>query len=81
MQSKISNHLRIRKKIQEFLGMLNFLIKYVYKMRLYLIPFYNILRQQNNFEWKTEHQKRFEEIKALISEQLSNTIRDSDQPF
>ena len=39
-----------RKKIQEFLGMLNFLSKYVCKMQLYLRPFYNILRQQNKFE-------------------------------
>ena len=37
-----------KKKFQEFLGMLNFLSKYVYKMQLYLRPFYNILRQQNN---------------------------------
>ena len=55
-----------KKKIQEFFGMLNFLRKYVYKMQLYLRPFYNILRQQNNFEWTTEHQTRFEEIKKLI---------------
>ena len=46
-----------KKKIQEFLGMLNFLSKYVYKMQLYLRPFYNILRQQNNFEWNIEHLK------------------------
>ena len=51
-----------KNKIQEFLGMLNFLSKYVYKMQLYLKPFYNILRQQNNFEWTTEHQTRFEKI-------------------
>ena len=37
-----------KKKIQEFLGMLNFLSKYVYKMQLHVRPFYNILRQQNN---------------------------------
>ena len=49
-------------------------------MQLYLRPFY-ILRQQNNFEWTTEHQKRFEEIKALLTEQSSNTIPDPDQPF
>ena len=54
-----------KKKIQEFLGMLNFLSKYVYKMQLYLRPFYNILRQQNNFEWTTEHQTRFEEVKKV----------------
>ena len=70
-----------KKKIQEFLGMLNFLSKYVYKMQLYLRPFYNILRQQNNFEWTTEHQTRFEEIKKLLTEQISKTIPDPSQPF
>ena len=70
-----------KKKIQEFLGMLNFLSKYVYKMQLSLRPFYNILRQQKNFEWTTEHQTRFEEIKKLLTEQISNTIPDPNQPF
>ena len=70
-----------KKKIQEFLGMLNFLSKYVYKMQLYLRPFYSILRQQNNFEWTTEHQTRFEERKKLLTEQFSNTIPDPNQPF
>ena len=56
-----------KKKIQEFLGMLNFLSKCVYKMQLHLRPFYNILRQQNNFEWTTEHQTRFEEIKKIVN--------------
>ena len=45
----------IEKKIQELLGMLNFLSKYDYKMQLYLRPLYNSLRQQNSFEWTTEH--------------------------
>ena len=50
-------------------------------MQLYLRLFFNILRQQNNFEWTTEHQKRFEEIKTLLTEQLSNTIPGPNQPF
>ena len=50
-------------------------------MQLYLIPFYNILRQQNNLEWTTEHQTRFEEIKKLLTEQKSNRIPDPNQPF
>ena len=70
-----------KKKIQEFLGMLNFLCKYVYKMQLYLRPFYNILRQQIKFEWTTEHQTRFEEIKKLLTEQISKRIPDPNQPF
>ena len=61
--------------------MLIFLSKYVYKMQLHLRPFYNILRQQNNSEWTTEHQTRFEEIKKLLTEQISNTIPDPNQPF
>ena len=70
-----------KKKIQEFLGMLNFLSKYVSKMQSYLRLFYNILRQQNNLEWTSEHQTRFEEIKKLLTEQILNTIPDPNQPF
>ena len=50
-------------------------------MQLYLRPFYNILRQQNNFEWTTKHQTRFEETKKLLTEQISSTIPDPNQPF
>ena len=50
-------------------------------MQLYLRPFYNILRQQNNFEWTAEHQTRFEEIKKFLTEQISITIPDPNQPF
>ena len=49
--------------------------KYVYKMQVHLRPFYNILRQQNNFEWTTEHQTRFDEIKKLITEQISKPFQ------
>ena len=70
-----------KKKIQEFLGMLNFLNKYVYKMQLDLSPFHNILRQQINFEWTTEDQTLFEEIKKFLNEKISNTIADPNQPF
>ena len=50
-------------------------------MQLYLRPFYNILRQQNNFEWTTKHQTQFKEIQKLLTEQISNTIPDPNQPF
>ena len=44
-------------------------------------PFINIIRQQNNFEWTTIHQKRFEEIKTVLTEQIPKIIPDPDQPF
>ena len=50
-------------------------------MQLCLNPIYNILRQQNIFVWTIEHQKWFEEIKTHLTEQISNTIPDPDQPF
>ena len=50
-------------------------------MQLYLRPFYNILRQEKNFEWTIEHQKRFEGIKTNLTEQISNTIPDPDHPI
>ena len=50
-------------------------------MRFNLGAFYNILRQQNNLEWTSEHQTRFEQMKTRLTEQISNTIPDPDQPF
>ena len=50
-------------------------------MQLYLRPFYNILRQQNNFEWTTEHQSRFEEIDKFLTEQISNPTPDPNTQF
>ena len=32
-------------------------------------------------EWTIEHQKRFDETKTLLTEKISNTIPDPDQPF
>ena len=61
--------------------MLIFLSKYLYKLQFYLRTFYNILIQQNNFEWTTEDQTRFEKIKKFLTEQISNTIPDPNQPF
>ena len=50
-------------------------------MQLYLRPFYNILRQQNNFEWTTEHQTRFEDFKKTVGRTNFITIPDPNQPF
>ena len=50
-------------------------------MQLYLRTFYNILSQQNKIEWTKEHQKRFKDIRKLLTEQISNTIADPNQPF
>ena len=45
-------------------------------MQLYLRLFYNNLRHQKKHEWTPEHQKRSDEIKTLLTEQISNTIPD-----
>ena len=37
-------------------------------MQLYLKPFYNILRQQNSFEWTREHETKIQETKKLFTE-------------
>ena len=66
-----------KKKIQEFLGMINFLSKYVYKMQLYLRPFYNILRQQNNFEWTTEHKHDLKKLKKILN---GTNIKHNSRP-
>ena len=72
-----------KQKIQEFLGVLNFLSKYVYEMQLYLRPFYNILRQHNKIiligPLNIKHD--LTKLKNLLTEQISNTIPDPNQPF
>ena len=50
-------------------------------MQLYLKPLFNILKQQSNLEWTTEHQTRSKEIKNLLTQRISNTITDPNQPF
>ena len=50
-----------KKKVQEFLGKFFFSSTCVYKRQLNLRSFYKIFRQQNNFEWTLELQKRFDE--------------------
>ena len=44
-------------------------------MQLFLTPLYNLPRQQDNFEWTTEQQKRFEDIKTLLTDQVLFQIR------
>ena len=58
------NHQQI-KNLQEILGIFTFLNEFIYSTQLYFTPFYDILRQQNNFESTIEHQKRFYEIEKL----------------
>ena len=42
------------------------------KLNFYLRLFRDIIRQQNNFEWTLEHQKHFNEIKTLLSDEIPN---------
>ena len=44
-------------------------------MQLYLRTFYNILRQQKKIDCTLEHQKRFNEIKTLLTEPFKNNSR------
>ena len=44
-------------------------------------PIYRLLRQHKNFEWTFEHQKCFDENKPVLSERISITILDPNQPF
>ena len=60
--------------------MLNFLSKYDRKMQLYLKQVFKFFRQQNKIKWMLDYQKRFDEIKTFLTEQLSNTKPGSNQP-
>ena len=60
-----------RKKIQEFYGMLTFLSEYVYKIQLYLKPFYFIFRTTNA---NSRNQKTFHGTNFKLNSRSQSTI-------
>ena len=80
MQLQNSSHHPIKKN-EEIFGKLNFLSKSIYKCNYISDHSTTFLEHKKKFEWNLEHQKRFGEIKTFLTEQSSNTIPDSNQPF
>ena len=53
------------KEIQHFCGMVNFLSSFFPKLRVLLIPIYELLKKKNVFKWTSECQQAFDHTKDL----------------
>ena len=69
------------KSLQRYLGIINFLAKYVYGMQPILQPLHKLLHKETEFKWTTEHQIEFEKMKQTIIKQLEITMPDTNKPF
>ena len=53
------------KEVRHFCGMVNFLSSFLSKLRVLLIPIYELLKKKNLFNWTNECQQAFDHIKDL----------------
>ena len=69
------------KSPQRYLGAINFLDKYVYRMQPILQPLYKLLHKETDFKWTKEHQTVFEKMKQTITKQFEITMTETIKPF
>lgn len=55
-------------ELQRFLGMINFLGKYIPNLSEKTHPLRELLRKENEFVWTVDQQQSFENLKALVSQ-------------
>lgn len=72
---------RTQKNVRQFLGKINFYLKYVPNIAIKLEPLHNLLRKGQNFNWTKACQESFEEMKQILCSQPILTIFDPNLPI
>ena len=57
-----------KKELQQFLGMVNYLGKFVPQLSNVTQPLRQLLEKSAEWQWHTEHDKSFEELQRLVTE-------------
>ena len=86
LKSRIDGVLKLqppkKKEIQNYVGFLTFISKYIYNLQVILRPFYLQLRDTTDFEWTPELQQTFDRIKKELMEgALYLAIPNSEKPI
>ena len=87
LKSKIDGFLKLqparnKKEIQNYVGLLTFISKYIYNLQVILRPFYLQLRDTTDFKWTPELQQTFDRIKKELTDgTLRLAIPNSEKPF
>ncbi len=68
-------------KVRQFLGKINFYLKFIPKSSSLLEPFHGLLRKNVPFQWSSECQQIFDEVKCLLTSAPILAIFDSAEPI
>ncbi len=70
-----------RKSVRQFLGKVNFYIKYIPNATKLLEPFHNLLRKSVDFHWSEDCEKVFTKVKNYLASTPVMAIFDRDKPI
>jgi len=72
---------KTKKQLERFLGMVNYLHKYIPSMQLKLQPLYHLKKNNVRWNWTNQCDEAFESIKSQISAAELLVHPDFDKPF
>ncbi len=78
------NHFPLPKNcrnVRQFLGKINFYLKFIPRASSLLEPFHKLLRKNISFQWSSECQQTFDEVKHLLTSAPILAIFDSAKPI
>ena len=61
-------------ELMRFIGSMNFYSKFINKLHISLKPFYTLLHDDVSFEWTSDLDKLFNEIKLSLSPKMQNLL-------
>ena len=68
-------------ELHTFLGIVNYMEKYVKNLADHTVSLRELLRQDVEFQWSDHHMEAFEKIKNLISEDTTLSFYDRNKPI
>jgi hypothetical protein len=70
-----------RKEVQRLIGRIAVLNRFMAKIAMWSFPFFKVLRGSDTFEWGSEQQEAFSELKEYIQKLPTLVSPQSDQPL
>jgi len=65
-------------QLRQFVGTLNFVLKYIPNSNVVMQPLYDLMKQSNEFLWGIEQDRAFDKIKAILKQENALAFYDVD---
>ena len=69
------------KQLQQFLGFTNFYRQFIDKYSMIALPLFRLLKKRTKWNWSTEEEKAFENLKSMVISDRVLHVVDFDKPF